>query len=496
MPRQWKRFRIPFAVIPALLFSILSPISITQAIAAPALVTCINLDSGKERISKTVGCIASREAQANWRKSQSNSPIDSGYSAKVISTCSNKEGSLYTYQIIRKSCARHQMTTAYSRSGALPAKPAIKQVVSNSDNSSQISLVQSTVTNPDAPIAFYTVSSSKGNTQRIYSWKDLSLVISGLQAQTTYTFTVSATTADGTSPVSAESIPVTTPAYVPPTPAPTVSSLVAPAFTLTFAAETRTVNTAATGFTINSTGGAIASFAITATPPGMSFNNTTGALTGTPNTVASATSYTVTATNASGSATRTFTLIVKVSCANGGACAIGDRGPGGGTVFYYSAAGFNCGPGNTNTGSPTGSKCNYLEAAPTTGSNAWVDIRYGWSATINAIVGSVGLGIGIGYQNSNEMVAQDGTTGNAGTASRAYRGPNNLSDWYLPSKEELNELYSQKAIVEGLIEDWYWSSSEYGASPARFALLQNILNNNTFVSQKEYLGYVRAIRAF
>jgi hypothetical protein len=228
----------------------------------------------------------------------------------------------------------------------------------------------------------------------------------------------------------------------------------------------------------------------------MSFSTATGALTGTPNTVASATTYTVTATNATGSATQTFTLTVKVSCANGGVCAIGDTGPGGGTVFYYSALGFNCGPGNTNTGSPTGSKCNYLEAAPTTGSNAWVDIRYGWSATINAIVGSVGLGIGIGYQNSNEMVAQDGTTGNAGTASRAYRGPNNLSDWYLPSKEELNELYSQKAIVEGLIEDWYWSSSEYGASPARFALLQNILNNNTFVSQKEYLGYVRAIRAF
>jgi hypothetical protein len=42
----------------------------------------------------------------------------------------------------------------------------------------------------------------------------------------------------------------------------------------------------------------------------MSFNTATGALTGTPNTVASATNYTITATNASGSATQTFTLIV------------------------------------------------------------------------------------------------------------------------------------------------------------------------------------------
>jgi hypothetical protein len=42
----------------------------------------------------------------------------------------------------------------------------------------------------------------------------------------------------------------------------------------------------------------------------MSFNTTTGALTGTPNTVAAATTYTVTATNASGNATQTFTLTV------------------------------------------------------------------------------------------------------------------------------------------------------------------------------------------
>ena len=92
-----------------------------------------------------------------------------------------------------------------------------------------------------------------------------------------------------------------------------VVALATPAFTLTSSTETRTVNTAATGFTINSTGGAIASFAISATPAGMSFNTTTGALTGTPNTVAAATNYTITATNASGNATRTFTLTVTVA---------------------------------------------------------------------------------------------------------------------------------------------------------------------------------------
>ena len=89
--------------------------------------------------------------------------------------------------------------------------------------------------------------------------------------------------------------------------------LATPAFTLSSSSETRTVNTAATGFTINSTGGTIASFAINATPAGMSFNTSTGELTGTPNTVASATAYTVTATNASGTASRTFVLTVSAA---------------------------------------------------------------------------------------------------------------------------------------------------------------------------------------
>ena len=95
-----------------------------------------------------------------------------------------------------------------------------------------------------------------------------------------------------------------------PTPTQTATPITAPAFTLSSSSESRTVNTAATGFTITSTGGAIASFAISATPAGMSFSTTTGALTGTPTSVAGATAYTITATNATGSATQTFTLTV------------------------------------------------------------------------------------------------------------------------------------------------------------------------------------------
>jgi uncharacterized delta-60 repeat protein len=87
--------------------------------------------------------------------------------------------------------------------------------------------------------------------------------------------------------------------------------LLSPAFTLSSSSESRTVNTAISGYTISSTGGTIASYAISpAAPAGLTFNTTTGLLSGTPTEVAAATAYTITATNTSGTAQRTFTLTV------------------------------------------------------------------------------------------------------------------------------------------------------------------------------------------
>ena len=83
-----------------------------------------------------------------------------------------------------------------------------------------------------------------------------------------------------------------------------------PAFTLSASSETRTYGTSGTAFTSTSTGGLIASYSISATPAGMSFDTSTGVLTGAPTTIAAATTYTVTATNASGTATQNFVLTV------------------------------------------------------------------------------------------------------------------------------------------------------------------------------------------
>jgi len=466
-----------------------SPISSSSA--APSLVTCINLQTGTERISHTGSCRYTQEAQAYWRKNSIDSAIASGPSAKVITICSNKESSPVSYQVIRAKCAKHQVTTIFSRSGTLPAKPVIAEAVSFDYNSASLKLAADPATNPDAPIAYYTITSSRVNTQRIYTWKDLSLVISGLQGLTTYTFTVTATTADGTSPVSASSLPVTTPAYVPPTPAPTTAQLAAPAFSLSVSAETKTVNTAITGYTINSTGGTIASYAISpAAPAGTTFNTGTGLLSGTPTATQSATAYTITATNASGTATQTFTLTVTAAVYT-----VGQMGPGGGTIFYVALSPFACGPTRS-------AMCTYLEAAPS-GWNGGAEPSRTWaqstpvnyqSTSVNNATSpetATATAIGWGYRNTQAIILQ----GNSDTATSAAALADSYTvtvsgveydDWYLPSKDELNQMCKwQRGVAwisdatvcsggstnsgpgaAGFGGNEYWSSSEESADKA------------------------------
>jgi hypothetical protein len=92
----------------------------------------------------------------------------------------------------------------------------------------------------------------------------------------------------------------------------TVSRIVAPTISLSPSSEEKTVNTVISGYTIGVTGDTVTSFSISPTAPsGLSFNTSTGLLTGTPNSVASPTTFTITARNVGGSSTATFTLTVR-----------------------------------------------------------------------------------------------------------------------------------------------------------------------------------------
>jgi len=167
-------------------------------------------------------------------------------------------------------------------------------------------------------------------------------------------------------------------------------------------------------------------------------------------------------------------------------CAIGDTGPGGGFVFYVHSGGtFACGPTLAST-------CKYLEAAKVNvKGDAAVGGFYAWSYVLAEIGSNArGTAVGTGYMNTEAIDKLSSLAGprnrkpQASTISRAYRGPNNLSDWYLPSKDELNELCkyanyqttgntSETCASSGKLRDGfngfvpiYWSSTEFDASTA------------------------------
>ena len=67
------------------------------------------------------------------------------------------------------------------------------------------------------------------------------------------------------------------------------------------------------------------------------------------------------------------------------------------------------------------------------------------------------------------------------------------SDWYLPSQDELNALYTNRVAIGGFTTNLYWTSTEVNANVAWFQSFDS--------GQQQYTGkvltyYVRAIRSF
>ena len=70
------------------------------------------------------------------------------------------------------------------------------------------------------------------------------------------------------------------------------------------------------------------------------------------------------------------------------------------------------------------------------------------------------------------------------------------SDWYLPSKNELYELYLKKGSVGGFSQEYYWSSSEDSTDSAWYQYFINGVQGNDYYARKDDTFRVRAIRAF
>ena len=93
----------------------------------------------------------------------------------------------------------------------------------------------------------------------------------------------------------------------------------APVVALSISSAAATVGSTFTGYTINSSGGAISSYSISpAISNGLNFDSTTGLITGTPTSAAASVTYTITATNATSNASATFELTINSAGGGGG----------------------------------------------------------------------------------------------------------------------------------------------------------------------------------
>jgi|SaaInlStandDraft_5_1057022.scaffolds.fasta_scaffold109847_1 hypothetical protein len=113
---------------------------------------------------------------------------------------------------------------------------------------------------------------------------------------------------------------------------------------------------------------------------------------------------------------------------------------------------------------------------------------------------ATGTAIGTGQSNTDAINAECGKATAAYLAAN-YKWPNGKTGGFLPSKDELNELYKHKVIVDMQHVDMqhvvYWSSSEDNSSYAWLQLFS--LGTKTW---DQYFGnkygtvLVRAVRAF
>ena len=209
------------------------------------------------------------------------------------------------------------------------------------------------------------------------------------------------------------------------------------------------------------------------------------------------------ATGAKGAAGSSFTA--RSVCGSNGysLCAVGVQGPGGGTVFYVDTEGKY-------------SDFDYLEVAPADASSG-----VEWSTTTphcgllvdtncqTAFLTTSGealnhVAIGTGRAATAAIVARHDAGGVAKTdyaagVADAYATPT-ATDWFLPSRDELTELYRYvfirppAVLREGFTGYHHWSSSDFGPNSAWVRPFQSYFVD--FDHSKSYSYYVRPVRAF
>jgi hypothetical protein len=157
---------------------------------------------------------------------------------------------------------------------------------------------------------------------------------------------------------------------------------------------------------------------------------------------------------------------------------IGFRGPAGGIIFYDK--------GKYTDG------WRYLEAAPN-------DLGYAaWGADGKDIPGT-DIIVGSGKKNTQIIIERLKALGETGKAAQLCAGLNinGFTDWFLPSKNELNLMYQNLQVrgMGGFNGNWYWTSSQDNKNKHTWNQYFRG-NGDQHLNAKFYTLSIRPIRAF
>ena len=123
-----------------------------------------------------------------------------------------------------------------------------------------------------------------------------------------------------------------------------------------------------------------------------------------------------------------------------------------------------------------------------------------WNNGSSVTTGATATAIGTGSANTDAIISAQGATETSYAAglARAYTG-GEYTDWFLPSKDELNQIYINKSTLEAVsgfnafTNTYYWSSTEHDSDDA---LMQLFSIGHQLNFSKGYTSTVRAVRAF
>lgn len=119
-----------------------------------------------------------------------------------------------------------------------------------------------------------------------------------------------------------------------------------------------------------------------------------------------------------------------------------------------------------------------------------------WGCNTTLVSGAAGTAIGTGNQNTLDIISGCGTANIPADLCADYsvtEGGVTYSDWYLPSKDELDKVYLKKSVLSGISSTIYWSSTQNAYNSAYG---QNFSTGAQSAPNKNNTYKVRAVRTF